>query len=67
MWHVGPLLCNNSKVSNYTKSIAMKRPINSNRERVFSTRSVPRCCKHDMLVVELVREELGSIHCELLL
>jgi hypothetical protein len=49
LWHVVPLLDNGRETSNYTTAVTRQHPVKSNRETVFSMRSVPRCCKHDKL------------------
>jgi hypothetical protein len=59
------------------RPVARQRPVNSNRVRVFSLRSVPRCSKQGQLVSqelvvgwwvsELVRQLLRVSRCELLL
>jgi hypothetical protein len=41
MWHVDPSVGNDREISNYTTALSMQRSVNSNRERVFSVRSVP--------------------------
>jgi hypothetical protein len=43
LWHVDPLLGNDSEISYYTTTVTRQRPVKSNRGNVFSVRSVPRC------------------------
>jgi hypothetical protein len=61
------LLDNDSEISNYKTAVTRQQPVNSNRGRVFSVRSVPNCYKEDQSVIDLVREPLEISCCELLL
>jgi hypothetical protein len=47
--HVDPLLDNDGEISNYTTAVIRQRHVNSNREMVFSERSVQRSYKQDKL------------------
>jgi hypothetical protein len=47
---------NNHKISSYSRAVTMHWSVNSNRRKLFSVRSVPRCYKQDKLVGELVSE-----------
>jgi hypothetical protein len=47
LWHVDALLGYDSEINNYSTAVTKQRPINSNRGKVFSVRSVPRCYKQD--------------------
>jgi hypothetical protein len=71
LWHVDQLLRNDCEINDYTTAVIRQRPVNSNRETVFSVRSVQRCYKQDKLGVcwwEVhVRERLGFSRYELLL
>jgi hypothetical protein len=51
LWHVVPLLGNDSETSKYTTAVTRQRPANSNRGTVSSVQSVPRCYKQDKLGV----------------
>jgi hypothetical protein len=35
LWHVGPLLGNDSEISKYTTAVSRQRSVNRNRETVF--------------------------------
>jgi hypothetical protein len=56
MWYVDPLLGNGREINNYKKAVTRQRPVNSNRETVFSVLSVPIFYKQDESVTELVGE-----------
>jgi hypothetical protein len=70
---VDPLLGNDREISNYATAASRQRPENSNRGKVYSVLSAPRCYKQDKLVEwvcfwlsELVRGALGFSSYELL-
>jgi hypothetical protein len=48
--HISPMLGNNCKI-NCKMVVTRQQPINSNRETVFSVRSMLRCYKQDKLGV----------------
>jgi hypothetical protein len=54
--HVDLLLGNDREINNYTLAVTRQPPVNSNRETVFSVRSVPRCYKQDKLGVAVSGE-----------
>jgi hypothetical protein len=45
LWHVDLLLGNDCEIRSYTTAVSRQRPVNSNREMVFSVQFVPRCYK----------------------
>jgi hypothetical protein len=47
LWHVDPLLGNDNEINNYTIAVNKQQPVNSNRGKLFSVRSVPRCYKQE--------------------
>jgi hypothetical protein len=51
LWHVDWMLSNDCEISNYTTAVTRQQPVNSNRGKVFSARSVSRCYKQDNLGV----------------
>jgi hypothetical protein len=51
IWHVDPLLGNDSEISNHTTAVTRQRSVNSNRGKVFSVRSAPICYKQGQLAV----------------
>jgi hypothetical protein len=51
LWHVDQMLGNNREISTYTTVVTRHQPLNSNRDRVLSVRSVLRCYKQDKLGV----------------
>jgi hypothetical protein len=56
VWHVYPLLGNDREIRNYSTNVTRQRPVNSNKETVFSVRFVPRCYKQDKFGVQSVGE-----------
>jgi hypothetical protein len=52
-WHADILLGNDLEISNYTKAVTRQRAVNSNKEMVFSVRSMLRYYKQGQLA-ELV-------------
>jgi hypothetical protein len=65
MCHAGALLRSDCEISNYITAVTRQRPINSNRRKLCSMRTVPRPYKQDKLGVAL-RKPMGFT-CELLL
>jgi hypothetical protein len=51
LWHVDPLLGDDHEISNYTTAVTRQLPVNTNREKVFSVRSVSGCYKQYKLGV----------------
>jgi hypothetical protein len=51
LWHVDPLLGDDHEISNYTTAVTKQLPVNTNRKKVFSVRSVSRCFKQVKLGV----------------
>jgi hypothetical protein len=67
MWHVDPLLGNDSNISNYTRTVIRQRPVNSNRGTMCSVRSVSICYKQGQLAVGAGDRTARFSRCELLL
>jgi hypothetical protein len=62
LWHVDLLLGNDHEISNYTTTVTRQWPVNSDRGKVFSVWSVPKCYTQKLGV-----ELLHFSRCELLL
>jgi hypothetical protein len=53
IWHVDPLLDNDSEIHNYITAVTRQWPVNSNRGTVSSVRSAPISYKQGRLVVRV--------------
>jgi hypothetical protein len=49
--HVDLMLGSNRQINNYTAAVTRQRPLNNNRGKVFSVRSLLKCYKQDKLGV----------------